>query len=100
MTKNFKPDKNSDDEGGWQDFVINTDDDIESPTKRPKRKLVSDMDIPEQFFSIDDNSDDSDDEDVSRTVKFITSAMKCVYNLVEENTKMFSYLLHTRLLLK
>jgi hypothetical protein len=100
MEKKIKTEKNSDDEEGWQDFVINTEDDIESPTKRPRRKMVSKMDIPEKFYSIDDNSDDSDDEDVSKSVKFITHAMKCIYNLVEENTKMFSYLLHTKLLLK
>jgi len=101
MNKRFKTDKNSDDEeGGWKDFVLNSEDDPESPQKRIKSNLMSRMDISDKPDIFDDNSDGSDDEDVSKSVKVVVNACRCIYRLIERYTKLFSFFLHIKLLLK
>lgn len=88
-------------EDRWEDFILaNNNDDIESPQRRPGRQLMSSMDLDLSENASDALSDEEDYEDVSKGVKMINSVCSYLYHKIEKSTKLFSYFLHTRLLLK
>lgn len=57
------------------------------------------MDIEEGSHSAESHSEEEYDQDVSKSVKYVSSCCRWVRDRLEKYTKMFSYINHTGLLL-
>jgi len=100
--------KNSDDGENWEDFILINQNDPESPQKRNEnprnirnRNLVSSMYIEDSKYQDEDSSGDEDyDKDINKSFKCISSCCTKICQKVERYTKVFTYIHHTKLLLK
>ena len=92
--------KDDDYDEEWKGFVLGNRDDQENPQKRNNKNLLSQIEFDDRFEKSSIFSDGSDEEDLSKTQKFMHRVVNYVYWEIESWTKLFSYILHTKLLLK
>ena len=92
-----KRSKNSEDDD-WKQYALRNNQDLESPIRRHRSPKRRNYNYSEDSSSV--NTDDfSDEEDEIKNTTFINSASRWLRDTIENWTKLFSYLLHSKLLL-